>query len=93
MVKFATKLTVHGTVQGVFFRNFVKEHADELGLKGHVRNLGGDKLEIVLEGDKDQVERMIEFVKKGPEHSQIRNVSFEERKWSGEFKDFKILRI
>ena len=37
--------------------------------------------------------KMIEEAKKGPTHAQIRNVSVEERKYSGDFKEFKVLRI
>ena len=93
MVKGAAKLTVHGTVQGVFFRQFVKENAEKLELRGFVRNLDEGTVEIILEGDKEKILHMIEMVKKGPAHSQIKNVGILEQKWSGEFKDFKILRM
>lgn len=92
-MKKAAKLIVQGTVQGIFFRQFVKEHADKLGLLGFVRNLTNGNVEIVAEGEKEQIERLIGFVKEGPKHSQIRNVQVEERKWSGDFKVFKIIRF
>lgn len=84
---------MQGTVQGVFFRQFVKEHADKLGLTGFVRNLTGGDVEILAEGEQDKIDRLANVVRKGPEHSQIRHVQIEERKWSGEFKEFKILRF
>ena len=87
------KLVVSGTVQGVFFRNFTKENADKLGLKGHVRNLETGDVEIVLEGEKDNIEKMHELLKKGPKYSQIRNISVEEKKWTGDQKDFKVIRF
>lgn len=93
MVKSAAKLVVHGTVQGVFFRQFVKENADKLGLKGFVRNMDDRSVEVILEGEKESIERITEIIKKGPAHSMIRDVLCEGKKWSGEFKDFKILRI
>ena len=93
MVKKAARLTVQGTVQGIFFRQFVKEHADDLKLRGFVRNLENGTVEIIVEGEMEQIERLVRFVQKGPEHSQIRNVKVEEKKWSGEFKEFKILRF
>lgn len=93
MVKKATRLIVQGTVQGIFFRQFVKGHADDLKLRGFVRNLEDGTVEIIAEGDGEQIERLVGFVKKGPEHAQIRNVKIKERKWSGEFKEFKILRF
>jgi len=89
----AVKFIVQGTVQGIFFRQFVKEHADELGLRGHVRNLEGGNVEVIVEGEKEAIERLGTKLKKGPEHSQIRNVMVEERKWSGDFDGFKILKF
>jgi len=84
---------VQGTVQGIFFRQFVKEHADKLGLKGFCRNLSGGDVEILVEGESDQIERLTRFVRKGPEHAQIRNIQIKELKWSGDFDKFKIIRF
>lgn len=92
-MKEGAKLIVQGTVQGIFFRRFVKEHADNLGLRGFCRNLSNGDVEIIVEGERDQIERLIRFAKKGPEHSQIRNIKIEKRKWSGDFEKFKILRF
>lgn len=92
-MKKAAKLIIQGTVQGIFFRQFVKEHADNFGLTGLVRNLDSGNVEIIIEGEAEKIERLIGFVKEGPKHAQIRNVKIEERKWSGDFKEFKILRF
>ncbi len=92
-MKKAAKIIVQGTVQGIFFRQFVKEHADNLGLVGFVRNLESGNVEIIVEGKDEQIERMVGFVRKGPEHAQIRNVQIEGKKWSGDFKEFKVLRF
>ena len=92
-MKKAAKIIVKGTVQGIFFRQFVKEHADALKLTGICRNLENNDVEIVVEGEKEAIERLVGFVKKGPEHAQIRHVVVEERKWSGDFKEFRVLRF
>lgn len=92
-MKKANRLIIQGTVQGVFFRQFVKENADKMGLRGFVRNLPEGNVEIVAEGEGETIERFLNIMKKGPEHSQIRNVIVEERKWSGDFNEFKILRF
>ena len=92
-MKAGAKMVVQGTVQGIFFRQFVKGHAEDLKLRGFVRNLSNGSVEVIVEGEKDSIARLLEFVKKGPEHSQIRHVEVTEKKWSGDFKEFKILRF
>ena len=92
-MKKGIKLTISGTVQRVFFRQFCKENADKFGLKGFVRNLDDGNVELVVEGESEGVEQMIAKIREGPPHSQIRDVQVEEKKWSGEFKIFKVLRI
>jgi len=69
-MKKAAKIVVRGTVQGIFFRQFVKEHADDLKLRGFVRNLESGDVEIVVEGEDERIRRLVEFVKKGPKHAQ-----------------------
>ncbi len=93
-MKSAARFVVQGTVQGIFFKQFVKGHADDLKLRGFVRGLDSGDSEIIVEGeDKESIGRLLGFVKTGPEHAQIRNVVVEERKWSGDFDGFKILRF
>ncbi len=92
-MKKAGRFVVQGTVQGIFFRQFVKTHAEELKLKGFVRNLESGEVEVIAEGEAEGLDRLLGFLKKGPAHAQIRNVSFEERKWEGDFREFKILRF
>jgi len=92
-MKKGAKLIIQGTVQGVFYRQFTKENADELKLKGFVRNLTNGNVEVVVEGEKDNIDRLEKILLKGPEHSQIRNIERTDKQWSGEFKEFKILRI
>ncbi|MFH0808672.1 MAG: acylphosphatase [archaeon] len=71
----------------------MKENADELKLRGFVRNLESGDVEIVVEGEDDAIERLRNRVLKGPKHAQIRNVAFEGKKWSGDFENFKVLRF
>ncbi|MBU3923748.1 MAG: acylphosphatase [Nanoarchaeota archaeon] len=92
-MKKAVRFLVQGTVQGVFFRQFVKGHADDLKLRGFVRNLEDSNVEVVVEGEADNIERMLGILKKGPEHAQIRNVVVEAMKWSGDYTEFKILKF
>lgn len=92
-MKTGARFVVKGTVQGVFFRRFVKENADELGLRGFCRNLDNGDVEIVVEGEDEAIKRLGNCVREGPKYAQIRNVVFEERKWGGDFGEFKVLRF
>ncbi|MEM4330497.1 MAG: acylphosphatase [Candidatus Pacearchaeota archaeon] len=92
-MKKAIKVIVNGSVQGVFFRQFVKDTADKLNIRGFVRNLENGDVEIFAEGDNDNISFFLDKVKEGPKHAIIKNLTIEEKKWSGEFKDFKILHF
>lgn len=91
-MKKSVRLYIDGTVQGVFFRGFVKEHAERSNVKGFVRNLENGKIEVFLEGNANDVNKMIELCKKGPKHSQIRNVEIKNEKFQ-DLKGFKILHF
>ncbi len=91
-MKKSVRLYITGSVQGVFFRLFVKQNAEKIGVNGFVRNLEDGRVEIFLEGDSDKVNSMTEICKKGPRHSQIRNVEIKPEIFQG-FRNFKVLHI
>jgi acylphosphatase len=91
-MKKSVRLYITGTVQGVFFRSFVKENAERYNVKGFVRNLEDGRVEVFLEGDTDTVNRMIELCHKGPAHSQISKVELKPERFQG-FREFKVLHI
>jgi len=91
-VKKSIRLYINGTVQGVFFRAFVKENAERYNVKGFTRNLEDGRIEVFLEGNSDDVNKMIELCKKGPKHSKIRNIEIKPERFQ-DFKVFKVLHI
>jgi len=91
-MKKAVKVKVKGSVQGIFFRKFVKDQADKLKLTGFVRNLDNGAIEIFVEGEIENVDKLCEFCKTGPKHSVIKEVLVEEQPFQ-DFKEFKILHI
>ncbi len=91
-MKKSIRLYINGVVQGVFFRNFVKENAEKYNVKGFVRNLDDGRIEVFLEGSIDDVAKMIEICKTGPKHSQIKDVEEKEERFQ-DFKSFKVLHI
>lgn len=83
--------TVYGRVQGVFFRHFVRDVAKTLGLKGYARNLpSGDAVEIQAEGEKQQLEKLVEQLKIGPPGAQVKKVETNWSDYSGQFNNFHI---
>ena len=91
-MKKSVRLYINGTVQGVFYRGFIKENAEKHNVKGFVRNLEDGRVEVFLEGDNDSVDKMIELCKKGPKHSQIHSIEEKQEKFQ-DFKTFKVLHI
>ena len=86
------KIRISGTVQGVFFRQFIKDTADNLGVRGFVRNLDTGDVEVVVEGRDEKVNEMLKNCRQGAPHSDVKNVKVEELKYQ-DLKGFKILRL
>ncbi|HXZ91010.1 MAG TPA: acylphosphatase [Candidatus Dormibacteraeota bacterium] len=83
---------ISGRVQGVFFRNSVADLADSLDVDGWVRNLSDGRVETLLEGEKVNVEKIVEFCRHGPPGAYVRELEIHWADWRGEFTDFKIIR-
>jgi acylphosphatase len=86
------RIKISGLVQGVFFRKYLKEEADKLELKGHVRNLDTGEVEVVAEGKPENIETMLLVCKKGTKECNVKSVDVQELNHIG-FDDFKILSI
>lgn len=86
------RIKINGLVQGVFFRKFIKDEADKLSLKGHVRNLDSGEVEVIAEGRIEDVNKMIDVCKKGAPHSNVKKLDVQEINHIG-FDGFKILDI
>ena len=68
----ALRAVVRGRVQGVGFRDFVEVRARTLGLAGYVRNLEDHRsVEVVAEGPREKLERLIDQLHKGPGMSRV----------------------
>jgi acylphosphatase len=91
-MKKSVRLYIIGSVQGIFFRSFVKQNAEKLDVRGFIRNLEDGRLEVFLEGDADKVNQMVKICEKGPKHSQIRDVQIKKEPFQ-DFRNFKILHI
>jgi acylphosphatase len=86
------RIYISGFVKGVGFRWFVKSNAKSRGLTGWVKNADDGRVEVLAQGEKAMIEKLIKLCGKGSLTSQVRAV---EVKWEEEnerFVDFKTVR-
>jgi len=81
---------VCGRVQGVFFRSDTQDEAIRQNVAGWVRNLPDGRVEAVFEGEKESVDRLIEFCRRGPPGARVTRVDVSWEDCTGEFKGFHI---
>ncbi len=84
------RATVYGRVQGVFFRTFVEEHAQQLDLRGYVRNLPSGYVEVVAEGERERVEKLVGYLKRGPPAAIVRRVVTSWSEYTGYYSSFRV---
>ena len=87
--KLRAHIFVSGRVQGVFFRQGTDKKAKELEVFGWVRNLPDDRVEAIFEGDKDRVEKMVKWARRGPRFAKVENLIAGWENYTGEFKTFE----
>ena len=81
---------ITGLVQGVNFRFYTREQAQQFGLSGWVRNLRDGRVEAILEGEAGQVEQMLAWCRRGPPAARVERIDEERGQATGEFSDFRI---
>ncbi|MEC4847569.1 MAG: acylphosphatase [Nitrosarchaeum sp.] len=91
MSKQRIRIFVTGKVQGVFFRQALKVMAKKNDVFGWVKNLKDGRVEAVLEGDEEKVNRLIEWSHGGPANARVEDVEIRNEKFTGEFSKFDVL--
>jgi acylphosphatase len=84
------KITVKGMVQGVGFRYFCYEKANEFGINGYAKNLYNGDVEILAEGDEALLNEFVEAVKIGPRFSDVNSVKVDEINYENRYNSFRI---
>lgn len=80
---------IYGDIHGVFFRMAIRTKANLLGITGWVKNVP-EGIEALFEGEKENVESLINFCHEGPEGAFVDRVKTQEGKYRGDFRDFGI---
>jgi acylphosphatase len=68
------KIIVSGKVHGVFYRASAKEKADELGIKGFVRNERNGNVYIEAEAEEDMLYKFIKWCNMGPVRARVNRI-------------------
>lgn len=82
-------ITVSGQVQGVFYRASTKAVADQLGVKGVVRNEADGSVFIEAEADDMTLDMFLDWCKEGPEHANVISVESHE----GDLKNYRNFEV
>lgn len=85
------RLIIKGKVQGVFYRATAKDVADLTGVKGWVRNLPDNNVEITATASEETLQKFIAWCKQGPPKARVDEVIVEELDLR-EFNGFKVIR-
>ena len=83
MATIRRRVTAHGRVQGVFFRDSTRAAAERRGVGGWVRNTREGTVEAVFEGDSDDVDAMVWFCRNGPGSAEVDRVDVDEEEPEG----------
>jgi acylphosphatase len=86
----ARRLVVSGRVQGVGFRFFAVAQAELEGVGGWARNLADGRVEILIEGDLEAVDRMERRIRRGPPAARVDVVDVEIVRPSGRLAGFRV---
>ncbi|HEY4070564.1 MAG TPA: acylphosphatase [Sphingomicrobium sp.] len=84
MADIARHLSIAGRVQGVFFRAWTREQADQLGVRGWIRNRPDGHVETHIEGEQAAVDELIERLRRGPPAADVEDV----RIWDADTFEF-----
>jgi acylphosphatase len=77
------RVTIHGRVQGVFFRDTTRRMAESRGVAGWVRNNPDGSVEAAFEGPDDAVDAMVRFAREGPRGAVVERVEVAEEEPEG----------
>ena len=89
-MKVRAKVTVQGSVQGVFFRQSTCEMAGQIGVSGWVMNLPDGRVEAVFEGEESLVEKALAWCQSGPPAAKVTSIEVEWEAFRGEFEGFQV---
>lgn len=88
-MKIAKMLKIHGRVQGVFFRESMRNEAKRIGVSGWVRNRKDGTVEALVQGEALLVEQMIDWARSGPPRAEVERVDVSDTSPDGVVASFE----
>ena len=85
------EILIEGRVQGVGFRNYALSKAIRFDIKGYTRNMPEGHLEIICCGEKNDLEKFLSEIKKGPSFAFISNIKINDYAEMTDFTNFEII--
>ncbi|MGA2967809.1 MAG: acylphosphatase [Candidatus Levyibacteriota bacterium] len=86
------RIFVLGLVQGIGFRYFVKSNARRLKLSGWVRNTDDGRVEVLAQGPREKIEKLIKLCEKGPFLAEVKSVQVQWEKEEERYISFEAFR-
>ena len=90
LLKIRARVYISGEVQGVFFRDTTAHEASLRRVRGWARNLRDGRVEALFEGEKEDVQDMIDFCRRGPRLAKVENVDVEWEPYTGSEEHFEV---
>ena len=87
----AYKIIVQGRVQGVGYRWFSMQIAQQLEIKGYIKNLFNGDVEVFAQGDDASVQQFIDQLRKGPSFSNVNNLNIYDADFDYSLNQFKVI--
>ena len=87
-MKITRHLRISGRVQGVFFREAMRQRANQLKVTGWVRNRSDGTVEAVVQGQAIEIETLIDWAQHGPDAAKVDRVEIEAAEDEGDHAIF-----
>jgi acylphosphatase len=88
MSRVALHLVIHGRVQGVFFRESMRQQAVHLNVDGWARNQADGTVEAVIQGSAESVSKLLKWAQRGPPLAKVTRIDQDAA--SGEWLTFEV---
>ena len=80
MTRVARRVRITGRVQGVFFRAWTRQQAEQLDVHGWIRNCPDGSVEAHLEGQQGSIDQLIQLLRRGPSGARVEDVDITDAK-------------